>query len=617
MDRRRDHVLNCLVLMLLGCTIEAWSLEHAVVPAQDSVRFVAVAQAIERAGALAVWRSDSGPPLFPTLIAWTHTALRQLGHDDSDSWAKSSQLAATMALLATIVPLYFLLARWFSARVALVGGIFFCTLGEFARLGADALSDSTHLFFFTAALGSLAIAVDRRRTSARPYDVTAWSLAAGVWIALAVLTHRQAWLAVVAMLAAFVFPLIISRRRPGWAVPRLGGLVAGMVLVLMPYTLLQGVSRPTHVLARLSMPYDPDPWAMLNVRKGGFDGMGLSLARETGSVVTKKVSSKSLPGQRLRAGGRIKEGEAGNHRGFVDAGATNRRTPAPDRNRNWVLKIPSKIPSKETSTTSRRRGYRAAMAEFGREISTATGYWIGLLALVGLWVGRSSANHSSGSPGVAPIRDGWASPRGLAAMVAVVWTGGTIYHAATAGYLSTRHVLPLALMSLGWAACGAFALGDWLAIKVGSAGFARRGASVTAGWVVVAAAAGACLPRTLAPLHRSRAAHRMAGRWLAQPGREPGRVLDSRGWSAFYSGRLTYRMLAASAAVSDPQLAYVVMEQRELHFNTRRARTWRRLLASCGPPVAKFRRPGRSGLEDVVIFRWRPDRVAGLPPPAG
>ena len=71
-----------------------------------------------------------------------------------------------------------------------------------------------------------------------------------------------------------------------------------------------------------------------------------------------------------------------------------------------------------------------------------------------------------------------------------------------------------------------------------------------------ALAAAACLPQTLSALHPTRIGHRQAGQWLAEAD-EPGTVLDTRGWTALYSGRPTLRYDAAKAAYRLPDLAYV------------------------------------------------------------
>jgi hypothetical protein len=111
----------------------------------------------------------------------------------------------------------------------------------------------------------------------------------------------------------------------------------------------------------------------------------------------------------------------------------------------------------------------------------------------------------------------------------------------------------------------------------------------------------------LAPLHASRAGHRRAGEWLARA-EAPGAVLDTRGWTAFYSGRPTHRYDAARSAFRQGDLAYVVLEQRELEFDSRRSRTLAHLLAGAARPAARFPAPSGRRADTVLVYRWYPER---------
>jgi hypothetical protein len=122
-------------------------------------------------------------------------------------------------------------------------------------------------------------------------------------------------------------------------------------------------------------------------------------------------------------------------------------------------------------------------------------------------------------------------------------------------------------------------------------------------WLLVAAAVLGCLARTLKPLHASRTAHRQAATWLAATATSPGAVLDTRGWTALYSGRLTYRPEAARVALADPRLAYVVVQRSELELGSRRSQALQQLLAQSAEPTARFR-DGSDRSRDVLIYRW-------------
>jgi hypothetical protein len=116
------------------------------------------------------------------------------------------------------------------------------------------------------------------------------------------------------------------------------------------------------------------------------------------------------------------------------------------------------------------------------------------------------------------------------------------------------------------------------------------------------------LPQTLAPLHASRLGHRQAAEWLASQPEKQEAVLDTRGFTSLFSGRPTYTFEQAKRALRNPRLAYIVVECRELQYDSRRGRTLRQLLATGGQRVACFAAEN-PGAETVEIHRWH-----GWPP---
>jgi hypothetical protein len=129
-------------------------------------------------------------------------------------------------------------------------------------------------------------------------------------------------------------------------------------------------------------------------------------------------------------------------------------------------------------------------------------------------------------------------------------------------------------------------------------------------WTLVALAAMTCLPEDVLPLRAGRLGYRQAGQWLARAA-APGAVLDPWGLSGYYSGRKTWLYHEPQSRFGDKDLAYVVLEERELTFATVRSRTLRRLLELAAEPAARFADPcavdGRIG-ESVVVYRWHPER---------
>jgi hypothetical protein len=278
---------------------------------------------------------------------------------------------------------------------------------------------------------------------------------------------------------------------------------------------------------------------------------------------------------------------------------------------------------KEQSRSIRRRGYPAAIAMFAEELACVSGYWIGLLVLFGAWRLRHLP--------VRPVDR-------FTHLFFLLFSLAVIRFAAVEGYLSARHLLALLVAGIGCGGYGGLQLGHWLARcrpfgrgstvldpeknsdRAGVAGL-RRAAGLAdpkgadscfswPAWAVVWLLIVAGVVRLFEPLHANHAEYRTAGGWLASQADVPGTVLDSRGWTGLYSGRPTYHYEAARTAFCDPQLAYVVLERRELEYPGGRSRTLRYLLRLAAEPARAFAsRPNRP---EVVVYRWHPERLSRL-----
>jgi hypothetical protein len=127
---------------------------------------------------------------------------------------------------------------------------------------------------------------------------------------------------------------------------------------------------------------------------------------------------------------------------------------------------------------------------------------------------------------------------------------------------------------------------------------------------IASLAAAACLPRTLAPLHASRLGHRQAAQWLAARSQPDDAVLDTRGFTRFFSGRRTYDFPQGRRALRDPHLAYIVVEHRELEYDSRRGQTLRELLARGSRLMGRFAADS-PGMEAVEVYQWGPSLGQG------
>jgi hypothetical protein len=551
MDTKRQ-IASVGALVVWACLVQAWMIHRAVVPAQDALRYLIVAQGMARNGWTATLAAQYEQPLFPTLVWLTHAGFTQTHFIADSDWAICLQMAAAIPLVLTVVPVYLLLLRLQGPRAAVVGAWLFVLVSELARLGADGLSDSTHLclccwalWAITAYFAAARVAVDRGDSSPSTRRRGAgWLAAAGVLSGFAMLARAEA----LALPAAFLTTIALMQARRAWRLAWPEAITAvlsfgfGLSLILGSYLALCGAWQAETA------------WERLLSRRGVVENEPLNVTNRT-------------------------------------------EPPAPVVEQRWHLEGAGRLVfgRKDPAMSSRFHGAWAAAVHLGEELLQALQYWLGGLALLGYWRLR----HRTHGP----------VDRFVQILCALV-LGAAWYLGVRAGYLSTRHVLLVLVFALGWAGVGALALGEALA-ELGR----RRGwrlAPRTATAAVMVATTALCLVSLVRPLHASRVNHREAAAWLADHADLDDVVLDSRGWTALYTGLPTYRYEAAQAAFSHPRLAFVVVEQAEMEMASQRGETMRRLVAAAGEPVARFSVPGAKPDRDVVVHRWHPQRFGQL-----
>jgi hypothetical protein len=533
--RRKTATVGGLVL--LTCLVQVWMIERAVLPAQDSIRYLIVAQGIERDGLISTLRTQPEQPLFPAAAWLVHRLLASANVLGNNNWGLSLQLAAAIPLVISVIPVYLLFCRLHGERAALVGGLMYCLLGGVARLGADGLSDSTHLALFCTALWAATHYFQPEK-----FGSAGWLFVCGACSALALAARSEAIVLPLAMLATLFF-LQLSHKQCPWrrSVNAAAALVTGLAVVFVPYLVVSDACSLPATLGRLIGRHGAAEAAPLN---------DFTSAIHPGTVEPRW----DMPGI-----GRLVFGK------------------------------------KDTSTTTRFRGYVAAASKLFREMAQTLHYWLGAAALVGLWTARKSLST--------PL------DRFMQCLCATL-VAAAIFVAAQAGYLSTRHVLLLVVLGIGWAAVGSLAIGEWLETLVTRVYGCFRFSAIF-GSAVALSAIIACGADCLPPLHASRRAHREAARWLVEHAGRTEAVLDSRGFTALYTGRKTYRYEAAQAAFADPKLTYVVVERQELMAKSRRGETMRLFMGRAGEPVARFDGTD-SEKHSVIVHRWRPERFQQL-----
>jgi hypothetical protein len=197
----------------------------------------------------------------------------------------------------------------------------------------------------------------------------------------------------------------------------------------------------------------------------------------------------------------------------------------------------------------------------------------------------------------------------IARCYSVVFLTALERHAVKLGYLSHRHVLSLVLLSIPWTAGGLMVIGRRLA-RIFEWDTARK--TLLGGCVVAALLAGGVWARTR-PSHVTRWGHYAAGRWIAENTTPSEAVLDTRGWAAFESTRISYDYWHVRQALTDSKLAIVVVGADELSAPSRRGKTLKALLRRSGELVASFPAERGGVSADVLVYRFhRPETWEGL-----
>lgn len=543
----RRHLYAIATLLVLALVVQCLVASRAVVPAQDSVRFVTLAQQIETEGLSSVWH-ESDEAAFATLVAGVHQ-VRGITSSISPetNWALTAQIAAALPAVLVVVPAYVLLTTWLGARVGLLGTIIFCLCPSVARLGADGLADSTHLLLAVGSL-SLATVFIRRLKKIKVDPQPGWvvnaalmSICGTLW-AGAVMIRPEALVVAPAIAAAV-----------GLAVWQFG-------------------SRELLLKAIVSL--------------GCFAIAAVGLFLLRASV----TGSESAP---LASVARM----------FSSAQAPRPDALDDDVAAHWQLADgePMAFSYKEHTTTSRFSGLLPACGELFQEIPEAFGWVVLPLAVAGVcWHGRR-----------------WSEPVEFLqwAVIASVVIASTVY-GASAGYLSSRHLMLATVPIAGWSgwACrfGGRSLRNrllstWTVDEAHWSTVPRLVIRPTVAAVVVLMIIATTID---APLHESRIAHRRAASWLQSNANTQGAILDTRGWTKLYTGRTTYRYDEAPTALVDPELAYVVVEQRDLDFDSPRARTLREVLRRGGSRQAVIPGPDGQPSKCVLVYAWDAERFS-------
>lgn len=142
-----------LVLLALATSLRAWTITHTEVTARDSIGFIRYALQLEEQPLTSVLRANHQHPGYATLILAVSWVVRSwTGALDTPTMQLSAQLAASLAGVLLVVPMFFLGKVLFHRRVGFWAAAIFQCLPVSGRVLGDALSEGFFLFWLASAL---------------------------------------------------------------------------------------------------------------------------------------------------------------------------------------------------------------------------------------------------------------------------------------------------------------------------------------------------------------------------------------------------------------------------------------------------------------------------------
>ena len=241
-------------------------------------------------------------------------------------------------------------------------------------------------------------------------------------------------------------------------------------------------------------------------------------------------------------------------------------------------------PDQSTSTT-----YVVAVRAVGRAVQSAVTSPLLVLAIVSLFAAGGNADRGRKGLFVALILIGW-----LLALVRLHVTGG---------YCTPRHAMIIALPVIAAAARSLGFLVDRCTARFLAGATVRRRGLLSAALIVCCLLAGTVFHGRdlIAPINPGFRGYRQAGEWLAAHSPRDARVLDLKGWAAFYAERAGYKFEELAQAEHDPGLGWIVTHDALLIGPWSYCDALRRVVGDRSP-VKSFPDERRPGIAHVHIF---------------
>jgi Dolichyl-phosphate-mannose-protein mannosyltransferase len=224
--------LRRIGLLLIGASVLlGWLAAHTEVIFADGMRYINQAKIIDQgAWERGLFRSVDHP-VYPLAIVAAHRFLGGLGPDD---WQKAAQLAAVIAGVLAVIPIYLVAVELIGAANAWLACLLIYMIPINGHVMADAMSESAFLLFWCFGLWSTLKFLRTARLS--------WLSPIIVFSLLAYLTRPEGLVVPVSLMAT----LVLLKMRPSLEFPKwsrrwaLALLVLGPILTASPFVLLKG-----------------------------------------------------------------------------------------------------------------------------------------------------------------------------------------------------------------------------------------------------------------------------------------------------------------------------------------------------------------------------------------
>jgi 4-amino-4-deoxy-L-arabinose transferase-like glycosyltransferase len=230
------------LLMLAAGLLLGWLVTHTEIFYTDGLRYIAQARIIDGGSLDKGLVHSVDHPIYPATIVAVH---RLIGGDGPRDWQRAAQVAAMVAGTLVVLPLYLIALELFGARGAWISCLLIYLVPFNGHVLADALSESTFLFFWSFGVWS---SLKLLRTAR-----LVWLVPGVVASALAYLTRPEGLVILVALVGTLIaLPLWRSPEFPmkkvGWA---LGLLMGAGLAAAGPFMILKGGISSKPSMSRL------------------------------------------------------------------------------------------------------------------------------------------------------------------------------------------------------------------------------------------------------------------------------------------------------------------------------------------------------------------------------